>query len=225
MIHIDSHDGYSVEQLGEDPEIHPTARIRDSDLGVYTRVGEGVRMTESRFDDYSYVVRFGSMKYTDVGKFCSIAAMVRLNPSNHPMERATQHHMTYRRKRYGLADEDGEEVFEWRRDQPVEVGHDVWIGHGATVMPDVTVATGAVVAAGAVVTRDVDPYTIVGGVPAEQIGRRLPPDVAAELRAIAWWDWSREELAAAFEDLCGDARAFAAEYGSGSVAATGEPSR
>jgi hypothetical protein len=49
--------------------------------------------------------------------------------------------------------------------------------------------------------------------------------VAAELRAIAWWDWSREELAAAFEDLCGDARAFAAEYGSGSVAGTGEPSR
>lgn len=217
MKHIDSHEGYSVEQLGKDPAIHPTARIRDSDLGVYTRVGEGVRMTESRFDDYSYVVRFGSMKYAEVGKFCSIAAFVRLNPGNHPMERPTQHHMTYRRKQYGLADEDGEEVFEWRRDQAVEIGHDTWIGHGATVMPDVTVGTGAVVAAGAVVTHDVEPYTIVGGVPAEQIGRRLPPELAAQLREIAWWDWSREELENAFEDLCGDAREFVAEYGSGPV--------
>jgi hypothetical protein len=211
MKHVDSHDGYSVEQLSEDPAIHPTARIRDSDLGEYTRVGEAVRMTESRFGDYSYIVRFGSTTYTEVGKFCSIAAFVRLNPGNHPTGRPTQHHMTYRRRRYGLDDEDDEAVFDWRRDQPVEVGHDVWIGHGATVLPGVSIGDGAVVGAGAVVTRDVEPYTVVGGVPAEQIDRRFPEDVAERIAATEWWHWSRAELEEAFDALC-DLETFLAEY-------------
>jgi hypothetical protein len=218
MKHIDSYDGFSIERLSEEPTIHPTARITDSDIGVWTRIGEAVRLTETRFGDYSYIVRFGSAKYTDIGKFCSIAAFVRLNPSNHPMDRPTQHHMTYRRRRYALDDEDDDTVFEWRRDQPVTVGHDVWIGHNATVMPGVTIGNGAVVASGAVVTHDVEPYTVVGGVPAEPIRRRFSAEIAAELESIAWWDWSRTELEEAFADLCGDVETFIAEYGSAPVA-------
>jgi phosphonate metabolism protein (transferase hexapeptide repeat family) len=218
MKHIDSYDGFSIEQLGEEPTIHPTARITDSDIGVWTRIGEAVRLTETRFGDYSYIVRFGSAKYTDIGKFCSIAAFVRLNPSNHPMDRPTQHHMTYRRRRYAFDDEDDDTVFEWRRDQPVEVGHDVWIGHNATVMPGVTIGNGAVVASGAVVTHDVEPYTVVGGVPAEPIRRRFSAEIAAELESIAWWDWSRTELEGAFADLCEDVETFIAKYGSAPVA-------
>jgi phosphonate metabolism protein (transferase hexapeptide repeat family) len=213
MKHIDSHDGYSVEQLGEEPAIHPDARVRDSELGAWTRVGEGVRMSDSRFDDYSYVVRFGSLSHADVGKFCSIASFVRLNPGNHPMERPTQHHMTYRRRRYDLADEDGEAVFERRRENPVEVGHDVWIGHGATVMPGVTVGNGAVVGAGAVVTRDVESYTVVGGVPAERIGCRFSPETAARIEVTEWWDWPRETIETRFDALCGDVEAFLDAYG------------
>jgi hypothetical protein len=211
MKHIESHDGYSVEQLSDEPAIHPTARIRDSELGEYTRVGEAVRMAESRFGDYSYIVRFGSMSYADVGKFCSIASFVRLNPGNHPMNRPTQHHMTYRRTRYDLAEEDDAAFFDWRRDQPVEVGHDVWIGHGATVMPDVTVGNGAVVGAGAVVTGDVEPYTVVGGVPAEPISRRFDERTAARVESTAWWDWSRAELESNFEALS-DLEGFLEEY-------------
>jgi hypothetical protein len=215
MYHIESYDGFSVDTLSEEPTIHPTARIRDSDLGAWTRVGREVRMSESEFGDYSYVVRYGSMSNATVGKFCSVASFVRLNPGNHPTNRTTQHHMTYRRERYGLDDADDEAVFEWRREHPVEVGHDVWIGHGATVLPGVTVGNGAVVGAGAVVTRDVEPYTVVAGVPAEPIDRRFPPALAAELERVAWWDWSRAELEAAFADLCGDPVAFVEEYGSG----------
>ena len=95
---------------------------------------------------------------------------------------------------YDLADEDDESVFEWRADQPVEVGHDSWIGYNATVLPDVTIGNGAVVAAGAVVTHDVEPDTVVAGVPAEPIDRRFSPEITARLEATEWWHWDHETL-------------------------------
>ena len=77
------------------------------------------------------------------------------------------------------------------------IGHDTWIGHNAQIKPGVTVGHGAVVAAGAVVTRDVDPYMIVAGVPARSLRARLAPDLAARMIALAWWDWDHARLRAA----------------------------
>lgn len=124
----------------------------------------------------------------------------------------TTHHMTYRRSMYDLAETDGEAVFTWRRDQPVEIGHDVWIGYNATVMPDVTVGTGAVIGAGAVVTTDVDPYEIVAGVPAEPIDRRFDEETAESLLEMQWWDWSRETIEERFTDFR-DLKSFIEKYG------------
>ncbi|MFN8562280.1 MAG: hypothetical protein U0703_11820 [Anaerolineae bacterium] len=73
-----------------------------------------------------------SIIYADVGKFCSIASHVRINPGNHPMERVTQHHMTYRRRQFGFG-EDDHAFFDWRRAHRCSIGHDVWLGHGAIV--------------------------------------------------------------------------------------------
>src|SRR5262249_51708999 len=139
--------------------------------------------------------------YTEIGKFCSIASHVRLNPGNHPMERVTQHHMTYRRAQYGFAETDDETFFDWRRAHNVMIGHDVWIGHGAVILPGVTVGTGSVIGAGAIVTKDVEPYQIVGGVPARVIRARFSAETASSLLKIAWWDWPREMLEERFQDL------------------------
>jgi len=76
------------------------------------------------------------------------------------------------------------------------VGHDVWIGHNATIMPGVTIASGAIIASGAVVTKDVAPYTIVGGNPAQVIRQRFSDEVIADLMAIAWWDWPIDRIEA-----------------------------
>ncbi len=76
------------------------------------------------------------------------------------------------------------------------VGNDVWIGHGATIMPGVTIGDGAIVATAAVVTRDVAPYSIVGGNPAQLIRRRFADDVVAELLRIRWWDWEIDRIEA-----------------------------
>ncbi len=83
----------------------------------------------------------------------------------------------------------------------VEIGHDVWIGHGAIILPDVKIGHGAVVAAGAVVTRDVEPYAIVAGVPAQFLRWRFAPEVGSRIIALAWWDWDHERLAEAIGDM------------------------
>ena len=98
---------------------------------------------------------------------------------------------------------DEAEVFEERRRNGVTVGHDTWFGYNAIIMPGVTVGTGAIVAAGAVVTKDVAPYTIVGGVAAAEIKPRFAPRIAERLLALAWWDWDHAALRASLEDFRG----------------------
>jgi len=152
-------------------------------------------------DDYSYVVNDAQITYTTIGKFCSIAAMTRINPGNHPMHRASQAHFTYRASAYFPGESDEAEFFEWRRSHRVHVGHDVWIGHGAIVLPGRSVGTGAVVAAGAIVTKDVPAYTIVAGNPARAVKRRFPETLTNRLAALAWWDWDHESLRRALPDF------------------------
>jgi acetyltransferase-like isoleucine patch superfamily enzyme len=77
---------------------------------------------------------------------------------------------------------------------PVIIGNDVYLGDGIVVMPGVTIGDGAVVAANAVVTKDVEPYTIVGGIPAKKIRDRFPDDVKQALLKTHWWDAKLEVL-------------------------------
>lgn len=183
------------------PTIDPTATVRDSTLGRYTEIGARTSVTESVIGDYSYVVNDSEIIYTTIGKFCSIAAMTRINPGNHPIWRVSSSHFTYRSRAYFDDAQDDEAFFDWRRAHPVEIGHDVWIGHGAIVLPGRTIGDGAVVGAGAIVTRDVPAYAIVIGQPARVIRQRFLPEIAERIRALAWWDWDHDQLRDALEDF------------------------
>jgi len=190
-----------MKKLGEMPLIDPTADVRDSRMGRFTEIGARTSFVESELGDYSYIVNDGDVIYTTIGKFCSIAAMVRINPGNHPMWRASQSHFTYRASCYFEGEADEADFFAWRRAHPVTIGHDVWIGHGAVILPGRSIGTGAVIAAGAVVTRDVPPYAIVAGISAKVVKPRFPTGIADRLQSLAWWDWSHEELHAALRDF------------------------
>jgi phosphonate metabolism protein (transferase hexapeptide repeat family) len=200
--------------LGPEPVIHEGAQVRDCRLGAYVEIGARTRLAETGMGDYSYVANDSDLISTTVGKFCSIAAMVRINPGNHPMDRASQSHFTYRASLYFPGEPDEASFFDWRRAHPVAIGHDVWIGHGAIVLPGRRIGTGAVVAAGAVVTKDVEPYAIVAGNPARPIRARFPKSVARDLERLAWWDWDHGRLRAALSDFRAlPVEAFLAKYG------------
>lgn len=202
-----------TKKLGLEPLVHETARVVNSTLGRYTEVADRCRLDEVEMDDYSYIMQDGAVWCATIGKFANIAASVRINATNHPTWRPTLHHFTYRAADYFDGAENDHDFFSWRRENRVSIGHDVWIGHGATVLPGVTVGDGAVIGAGAVVSRDVAPYTIVGGVPAKLIRERFPKSVAERMQALAWWDWDHDRLFGALEDFRHmDAEQFIEKY-------------
>ncbi|MDR6757944.1 virginiamycin A acetyltransferase [Mycoplana sp. BE70] len=135
-----------------------------------------------------YLFDFSQEKLV-IGRFVQIAHGVRFitSSANHPMDGFT----TYPFRIFNLAATGG------YADLPFNdtvIGHDVWLGHGAQVMPGVTIGPGAIVAAGAVVTRDVEPYTIVGGNPGAPIRKRFGDEVISTLLDLAWWDWDPERI-------------------------------
>jgi phosphonate metabolism protein (transferase hexapeptide repeat family) len=189
------------KQLSLTPAVDPTAKLVDTELGAYTEVGARTILNEVTMGDYSYVVNDGQITYTTIGKFCSIAAMTRINPGNHPMHRATQAHFTYRASAYFPGESDDADFFAWRRAHHCTIGHDVWLGHGAIVLPGRKIGTGSVIAAGAIVTKDVAPYTIVAGNPARPVRRRFSEAVEDGLMDLAWWNWDHEMLRQALPDF------------------------
>lgn len=202
-----------AKPAGAEPYVDPAAHVHDCALGPWTRVGARTHLSEVEMGDYSYIVTDSSATYSTIGKFCSIARDARLNPGNHPTWRAAQHHFSYRAVAYDLGPEDDHAFFDWRRADHVTIGHDVWIGHGATVLAGVSVGTGAVVGAGAVVSKDVAPFTIVGGVPAQPIRERFAKPVQDGLLALAWWDWSHARLSETLKDFRSlEAEAFVEKY-------------
>ncbi len=200
------------KKLGNAPYIHPTASVENAYLHGWTEVGARSSIIESTLGDYSYVTNDCEIIYTEIAKFCSIAAHCRINPGNHPLQRAALHHFTYRSNLFDLGEDDAA-FFDWRRSFPVSLGNDVWLGHGAIVMPGITIGDGAVVGAGAVVSRDVAPFMIVAGVPAVVVRPRFPQWVMDALQRIRWWDWSHEVLKERMADFRSlEADDFACKY-------------
>lgn len=133
----------------------------------------------------------GEINHVKIGRYCSIADKVDINPPQHPVDwlsiTARQYNKGYLEfDRFGGKDV---QVKEWQSGKRVEIGNDVWIGTNAVIMGGVKIGDGAIVAAGAVVTKDVPPYAIVGGVPAKVIKYRFDEATIQELLALQWWNY------------------------------------
>jgi len=190
-----------------EPHVHPGSSLTNSTFGAWVEIGANTRVANSAFGDYSYCDRMCDIANAQIGKFANIASCVRIGATDHPMEKASLHHFLYRSASYWEDAEDDADWFAHRKSRRAEIGHDTWIGHGALIKPEVTIGHGAVVAAGTVVTKDVAPYTIVGGNTAKLIRRRYTESVAERMIALAWWDWDHATLRAALADF----RALSAE--------------
>lgn len=196
--------------LKETPTIHHSSIVKDCSFGRYVEIGSYNNICESSIDDYSYTSENCQIIYASIGKFVNIASYVRLNPGQHPMYRASQHHMLYRKKMFGFG-EDDTAFFDWRRKKRVIIGHDVWVGHNVTVMGGVRIENGAVIGSGAIVTKDIPAYAIAVGNPARVIKYRFNTQIIKELEKIKWWEWSREKIAKSLKDFC-DIDAFIEKY-------------
>ena len=130
-----------------------------------------------------------------IGKFCSIACGAKFifNSANHTLSSLSTYPFPIFFEEWGL---DVKNITNtWDNKGDIVIGNDVWIGYEAVIMSGVTIGDGAIIGTRAVVTKDVPPYTIVGGVPAKPIRKRFSEDVISCLLEIRWWDWSKERIA------------------------------
>ena len=130
-----------------------------------------------------------------IGKFCSIAcgAKFLFNSANHKMASLSTYTFPLFFEEWGLEKENVAQAWDQKGD--IIIGNDVWIGYEAVILSGVTIGDGAVIGCRAVVTKDIPPYTIVGGVPAKPIRKRFDEETIKELQKIKWWDWPEEKIA------------------------------
>lgn len=130
-----------------------------------------------------------------IGKFCSIACGAKFifNSANHTLSSLSTYPFPIFFEEWGLNFKDVATA--WDKKGDIIIGNDVWIGYEAVIMAGVTIGDGAIIGTRAVVTKDVPPYTIVGGVPAKPIRKRFDNETLDELLKIRWWDWPEEKIA------------------------------
>lgn len=170
-----------------------------------------ISKTALRIGAFSYFVGGVIDSCSTIGRYCSLAAGVRIGEPDHPTDWLATSPFQYDAGRFGwhssAAEGTAVEPHGFPRG-PASIGNDVWIGSNAVILRGVHIGDGAVVAAGAVVTKDVPPYTIVGGVPARGIRARFDADLVADLLDVRWWRFSPSQLAGVPFD---DPRAAVAE--------------
>lgn len=129
-----------------------------------------------------------------IGKFCSIACGVKFlfNCANHTLKSLSTYTFPLFYEDWDLQKSDV--VTTWDNKGDIVIGNDVWIGYEALIMAGVHIGNGVIIGSRAVVTKDVPPYTIVGGVPARPIRKRFTDDTIQKLEALKWWDWSYEKI-------------------------------
>ena len=129
-----------------------------------------------------------------IGKFCSIACGAKFifTSANHTMKSLSTYPFPIFFEEWGL---DVANVADaWDNKGDIVIGNDVWIGYDAVILSGVTIGDGAIIGTRAVVTKDIPPYTIVGGVPARRIRRRFDEETVTRLLELRWWEWSDERI-------------------------------
>ena len=163
-------------------------------VGEYTMYNDFVhdpRQFEKNNVLYQYPINGDALQ---IGKFCSIAcgAKFLFASANHTQTSVSTYPFPIFFEEWDL--DIGDVTSAWDHKGDIIIGNDVWIGYEAVIMAGVTIGDGAIIGARAVVTKDVPPYTIVGGVPAREIRRRFSDDVIARLLELKWWDWPAEQI-------------------------------
>ncbi len=136
-----------------------------------------------------------------MGKFCSIACGAKFifNCANHTLRSLSTYTFPLFFEEWDLP--KSEVVSAWDNKGDIVIGNDVWIGYDAVIMAGVRIGDGAIVGTRAVVTKNVEPYSIVGGVTAKEIRKRFAPEVIQKLMEIQWWNWPIEKIQSSIQNI------------------------
>lgn len=172
--------------------------IMVGDFTMYNDFVNDPRQFEKNNVQYHYPINHDKLV---IGKFCSIAcgAKFLFNSANHTQASLSTYPFPIFFEEWGLSIKNVAAA--WDNKGDIIVGNDVWIGYEAVIMAGVTIGDGAIVGTRAVVTKNVPPYTIVGGVPAKAIRKRFSEDTIAALLAMEWWNWPEEKIKQHITDI------------------------
>lgn len=175
-----------------DSRIYRSAKISNSSVGKYCVIFEDVILIDSVVDNHTYVQRNTRIVNTQIGKFCSIAADVSIGPGLHRTNVVSTHPSFYLKNTPLIKTFTKKDLF--IPTNTTYIGSDVWIGEKVVILDGVKIGDGAIIAAGSIVTKDVEDYSIVGGIPAKHIKFRFEKDVIKKLLDSKWWNQSEKWL-------------------------------
>ena len=184
---------YKSRFFGKSIQIEYMAELASVQFAGTNKVYKYARLRDVRMGCFSYVSRGTQVYNAQVGSFTCIGPEVIIGPGEHPVRGYVSSHPAFYSTlaQAGTTFSDRDYVEEIPR---TLIGHNVWIGARAIVRAGVRIGDGAVIAAGAVVVKDVEAYTVVGGVPANFIRNRFDEEVKREVIASEWWNWPTEKL-------------------------------
>lgn len=174
---------------------HKGCIFKDTTLGGMNTLFANARIYNSSIGIGTYIGKNSEINYASIGKFCSIADCVHIGFGSHPGNYVSMHPSTYYDTTqvlgYTFADTTLFNPYKWidkNNKKLVDIGNDVWIGSRVMIMDGVSIGHGAIIAAGAVVTKDIEPYAVVGGVPAKFIKYRFDEEYRRFLLQFKWWN-------------------------------------
>lgn len=176
------------------PDVRENVRLSGFSRGLQNVTFEGKNAVPDRCN-FSGKIHIGyatTLGYNNllggnitIGKYCQLGVDVAIHATNHPI-----HHLTT----YINSNLFDGELKQFKEENTITIGHDVWVGHNVIIVGNVTIGNGAILAAGSVVTKDVEPYAIVAGVPAKQLKKRFSDKVISEIEELQWWNLPEAEL-------------------------------
>ncbi len=161
-------------------------RFQNTSFGKYNTFYQNVKINNTTIDDFVYVSDNTLINNARIGKFCSIGPNVLIAPGKHPTHYISTFPAFFSAKNQCQISFCKQSSF--LETENVTIGNDVWIGANAIVLDGSTIGDGAIIAAGSVVTKDVPPYAIVGGVPAQIIRYRFNQKTIDSLLRLSWWN-------------------------------------
>lgn len=207
---IDTHSSYgkncnfegnvliAKNKIGSNVNIKMNSAVKYSELSDFVCVHQNCKVSYTSIGSYTYIANATEISKTIIGKFCSIGSEVKIGTGKHPINFISTSPVFYSasKKQLGFSFTDEQLYDEY---QNCKIGNDVWIGTRVLILDGVTVGDGVIIAANSVVTRDVEPYSIIGGSPAKLIRKRFDEQTIKILQESEWWNWNvtsiRERIA------------------------------